>query len=132
MQRWILLAALSLSASLLSSRADCETLAELVKKEEGVEFDACALAPKPGVAGKDVYAVVPARFSQPGIWVTRMLLLVGVDEAKNVQGVLELALRDDVPPREVVSVTCRGSTLTIRLPRKSLIYTWTGKELRRK
>ena len=132
MQPWVLLSALFLSAALLPSRANCETLAELVKKEEGVELDVCVLAPKPGLAGKDVYVVVPARFPQPGIWVTRTLLLVGVDEAKNVQGVLELALRDDVPPREVVGVTCIGSALTVRLPRKSLTYTWTGRELRRK
>ena len=131
MQRRIVLAA-ALCITSFAPGARAETLTELVRKEEGVELGTCVLAPKPNIAGKNVYAVVPARFPQPGIWVTRTLLLVGVDEAKTVQGLLELALRHDVPPREVVSVSCKGAALTIRLPSKSLAYTWTGKELRRK
>jgi hypothetical protein len=109
-----------------------ETLAELVKKEEGIEFGPCALAPKPKLAGEAVHAVIPARFETPGIWVTRTLLLVGVDAQANVLGTLELKLADDVPPREVVKVTCAKDRLTIRLPRKNLSYAWTGTALRKR
>ncbi len=76
-------------------------------REEGVAFGACALTPKPALAGT-VHAVIPARFDKPGIWVTRTILLAGLDDAKNVQGVLELKIADDVPPREVISVICKG------------------------
>ena len=82
-------AAVMVCAGLIVSEARSETLAELVKKEEGVELGVCNLTPRPNVAGRDVYVVVPARFANPGIWVTRTLLFVGVDEAKTVTGVAE-------------------------------------------
>jgi hypothetical protein len=128
--RALLITALACFATVAAARA--ETLAELVKKEEGVDFGPCVLGPKPKLAGEAVHAVIPARFDTPGIWVTRTLLLVGVDAQKNVQGTLELKLSDDVPPRQVVSVTCAKDRLTIKLPRKSLPYAWTGTALRKR
>jgi hypothetical protein len=108
-----------------------ETLAELVKKEEGVDFGPCALSPKPKLAGEAMHAVIPARFDKPGIWVTRTLLLVGVDAGKNVQGTLELKLADDVSPRES-NVVCKKDHVTIRAFGKSFSYRWTGTALRRR
>jgi hypothetical protein len=110
--------------------ADSETLAELVKKEEGVDFGPCELTPKPKLAGEMVHAVIPARFDTPGIWVTRTLLLVGVDAGRNVQGMLELKLADDVSPRES-NVICKKDRVTIRTFGKALSYRWTGSALRR-
>jgi hypothetical protein len=102
--------------------AHAETLAD---------FGVCALTPQPKLAGETVHAVIPARFATPGIWVTRTLLLVGVDAQKTVQDVLELKLTDDVPPREA-GVTCGKDRLTIRTAKKKLIYTWTGSALRKR
>jgi hypothetical protein len=110
--------------------AHAETLADLVKKEEGVDLGLCALTPKPKLAGGTVHAVIPARFATPGIWVTRTLLLVGVDAQKNVQGTLELTLADDVPPREA-GVTCGKDRVTIKTAGKTLTYRWTGSALRK-
>ena len=125
-----------LCAGLIVSEARAETLAELVKKEEGVEFGVCNLTPRPNVAGKDVYVVVPARFANPGIWVTRTLLFVGVDDAKSVSGVAEATTLDDVAPREVISVVCSKSMVTVRMTDrmkpKTLAYTWDGKQLRKR
>ena len=113
--------------------AYAETLADLVSREEGVEFGPCALAPRPHVKGAAVHAVIPARFANPGIWITRTLLLVGVDGTGTVQDQMELRLMADVPPREVVSVRCSGNRLDIRLsPRASgkvLRHRWTGRRL---
>jgi hypothetical protein len=117
-------------ASLLQV-AHAETLAELVKKEEGVDFGPCVLSPRPKLAGDAVHAVIPARFDKPGIWVTRTLLLVGVDAQTNVQGTLELKLADDVGPREA-NVTCKNDRVTIRTFGKSLAYRWTGTALRKR
>lgn len=118
------------------SDARSETLAELVKKEEGVAFGVCNLTPRPNAAGKDVYAVVPARFPNPGIWVTRTLLFVGVDDAKNVTGIAEARTFEDVAPREVISIGCDKSTVTVRMTDrmkpKTLVYKWDGKQLRRR
>ena len=131
-----LTAVLTICAGLIASEARSETLAELVKKEEGVEFGVCNLTPRPNVAGKDVYAVVPARFANPGIWVTRTLLFVGVDDAKTVTGIAEATTLHDVAPREVISVVCSKSTVTVRMTDrmkpKTLTYAWDGKGLRRK
>ena len=113
--------------------ASAETLAELVSREEGVEFGPCALAPRPNVKGADIHAVIPARFATPGIWATRTLLLVGVDGTGTVQDQMELRLMADVPPREVLSVRCSGDRLDIRLSahasRKVLRHRWTGQRL---
>lgn len=114
----------------LSGSAHAESLDALVKREEGIAFGVCALTPKPALHS-EVHAVIPARFDTPGIWVTRTMLLVGVDEAKTVQGTLELKLVDDVPPREVVSVVCKANRLAIRLRGKTLSYTFDGKALRK-
>ena len=132
MRQTLLLAATVIGAGLVLSDARAETLSELVKKEEGVEFDGCALTPRPNVAGKDIYVVIPARFPNPAVWVTRTLLFVGVDEAKNVQGTVEIRTPDDVPPREVISVVCAKNEMTITIEFKTLFYIWDGKELRRK
>jgi hypothetical protein len=122
--------------ALIASEARSETLAELVKKEEGVELGVCNLTPRPKVDGKDVYVVVPARFDNPGIWVTRTLLFVGVDDAKNVAGIAEAKALHDVAPREVISVVCNKSTVTVRMTDrmkpKTLTYAWDGKQLRKK
>jgi hypothetical protein len=122
-------------AGLIASDARSEMLAELVKKEEGVAFGACNLTPRPSVAGKDVHVVVPARFANPGIWVTRTLLFVGVDDGKNVTGVAEATTLHDMAPREVIGVNCAKSTVTVRMTDrmkpKTLTYAWDGKQLRK-
>ena len=127
-------AAAIVCTGLIVSEARSETLAELVKKEEGVEFDICNLTPRPNVGGKDVYVVVPARFPNPGIWVTRTLLFVGVDDG-NVTGIAEATTLHDVAPREVISVVCSKSTVTVRMTDrmkpKTLSYAWDGKGLRK-
>jgi hypothetical protein len=128
MSPW-LVALAAVGASL--SVAHAETLADLVKTEEGVDLGVCLLTPKPKLAGEAVHAVIPARFATPGIWVTRTLLLVGVDAQKNVQGKLELKLADDVPPREA-SITCRKDRLIIRMRGKTLTHRWTGSALRKR
>jgi hypothetical protein len=129
-------AAVTICAGLIVSEAGAETLSELVKKEEGVEFGVCSLTPRPKVDGKDVYVVVPARFDNRGGWVTRTLLFVGVDDAKNVAGIAEAKTLHDVAPREVISVTCNKSTVTVRMTDrmkpKTLTYAWDGKQLRKK
>lgn len=123
------------SACLLAPNAGAETLAELVKKEEGVEFGVCTLTPPPAGAGKEIYAVIPARFPNPGLWVTRSLLFVAVDESKNVVAVTEARMLHDVPPREVVSISCNRNAVTIRLSSRmsprAMSYIWNGKELKR-
>ena len=111
--------------------AHAETLADLVRTEEGVDLGPCVLAPKPKLAGEAVHAVIPARFATPGIWVTRTLLLVGVDAQKNVQGTLELTLADDVPPRGT-NVACAKDRMTIRVGKTTLTYRWTGSALRKR
>ena len=90
MRQTLLLAATVIGAGLLLSDARAETLSELVKKEEGFEFGPCPITPRPNVTGKDIYVVTPARFADPAVWVARSILFVGVDEAKNVQGMLEV------------------------------------------
>jgi hypothetical protein len=129
-------AAVAICAALFASAARSETLADLVKKEEGVEFGVCNLTPRPNVGGKEVYVVVPARFPSPGIWLTRTLLFVGVDEGKNVSGVAEAKTLDDVGPREVISVTCNKNTVTVKMSNRmspaTLSYMWNGKDLSRK
>jgi hypothetical protein len=132
MRQKLLLAAAVIGAGLSFSDARAETLSELVKKEEGVEFDGCTLTPRPNVTGKDIHVVIPARFPDPAVWATRTLLFVGVDEAKNVQGMLEVRTPDDVPPREVISVVCEKNEMTITIEFKTLFYIWDGKELRRR
>jgi hypothetical protein len=130
-----LAAVVMICGGLIVSEAGAETLSELVKKEEGVEFGVCNLTPRPKVDGKDVYVVVPARFDNPGIWVTRTLLFVGVDDAKNVAGIAEAKTLHDVAPREVISVVCNKSAVTVRMTDrmkpKTLTYAWDGKQLRK-
>ena len=136
MRTRVVAVAVMICAGLIVSEARAETLAELVKKEEGVELGICNLTPRPNVAGKDVYVVVPARFANPGIWVTRTLLFVGVDEARTVTGIAEATTLHDVAPREVISVVCSKSTVTVRMTDrmkpKTLTYAWDGKGLRKK
>ena len=135
MQSSCTLAAAVISACLIAQAARAETLAELIKKEEGVEFGVCNLVPRPNTISKDIYLIVPARFPSPGIWVTRSILLVGVDEGRNVVAMTELKTLDDVPPREVVSVSCNKNAITIRMSNRmspsTLSYVWNGKELKR-
>jgi len=131
MRQKLLLAAV-IGVGLCLSDARAETLSELVKKEEGVEFDGCALTPRPNVTGKDIYVVIPARFPNPAVWATRTILFVGVDEARNVQGMVEVKAPDDVPPREVISVVCDKNAMTITIEFKTLFYTWDGKELKKR
>ena len=113
--------------------ASAETLAALVSREQGVDFGPCVLAPPPDVKGEAVHAVIPARFEHPGIWITRTLLLVGVDGSGTVQGQMELRLAADVPPREVLRVRCSGDRLDVHLSRqasgKVLRHRWTGRRL---
>jgi hypothetical protein len=128
----LLLAGTVIGVGLLVSDARAETLSELVKKEEGVEMGECALTPRPNVTGKEVYIVFPARFADPAVWVTRTILFVGVDEGKNVQGILEVTTPDDVPPREVISAFCQKNALAIEISFMRLSYIWDGKELKRR
>jgi hypothetical protein len=135
MQSNCLGAAVVIFACLVAQEARTETLAELVKKEEGIEFGVCNLLPRPTTTGKEIYLVVPARFPSPGIWVTRSILLVGVDEGRNVVAMTEVKTLDDVPPREVVSVSCNKNAITIRMSNRmkpsTLSYVWNGNELKR-
>ena len=131
MRQQLLFTVVLLGAGLFLSDVHAKTLSELVKKEEGVEFDRCMLTPRPNVTGKDIHVVIPARFPDPAVWATRTLLFVGVDEARNVQGMLEVRTPDDVPPREVISVVCEKNEMTITIEFKTLFYIWDGKELRR-
>lgn len=128
-------AAVVICACLVAQGARSETLAELVKKEEGIEFGVCNLLPKPDTMGKDIYLVVPARFPNPGIWVTRSILLVGVDDGRNVVATTEVKTLDDIPPREVVSVSCNKNVMTIRMSNRmspsTRSYVWNGTELKR-
>ena len=128
-------AALVVSVCLFAPDVHAETLAELVKKEQGFEFGVCNLTPRPNMAGKEIYLVVPARFANPGIWVTRSILLVGVDESKNVVALMEAKTLHDVPPREVVSVSCNKNVMTVRMSNRmspsTLSYVWNGRELKR-
>ena len=48
-----------------------ETIAELVSREDGVDFGRCELTPRPHLRGAVVHAVIPAWFEKPGIWSTR-------------------------------------------------------------
>ena len=127
--------AIAVSACLLAPNVGAETLAELVKKEEGVEFGLCNLTPPPSSAGKEIYAVIPARFANPGLWVTRSILFVAVDEANNVVAVTEAKSLHDIPPREVVSISCNRNAITIRMSKRmspsTLSYVWNGKVLTR-
>lgn len=127
-------AAVAISAAMSTSVARSETLDELVKKEEGIELGLCNLTPRPDVKGKDVYVVVPARFPSPGIWVTRSILFVGVDDGKNVAGVVEAKTLHDTSPREVISVTCKNNAITIKMSNRmrpaTLSYVWDGKGLK--
>lgn len=120
---------------LFPSAVFAESLSDLVKKEEGIEFGVCNLTPRPNVGGKDVHVVVSARFPNPGIWITRTLLFVGVDDGKTVTGIAEATTLHDVAPREVISVTCSRSTVTVRMTDrmkpKTLTYAWDGKGLRK-
>lgn len=132
---------LSLKAGLLASMlvtlhpftAHATTYEELVAQEEGVDFGECQLTPKPNIAGEKVMLMVPARFEDPAFWVTRSLLLVGINSDKSVQGQLELKMTQPVSPREVISVECKGSRVTISVPGKAspkvLSYQWTGTQL---
>ena len=135
MQSNFIWAAVVICACLVAQDARTETLAELVKKEEGIEFGVCNLQPRPNTAGKEIYLVVPARFPSPGIWVTRSILLVGVDEGRNVVAMTEVKTLDDVPPREVVSVSCNRNVITIRMSSRmspsTRSYVWNGNELKR-
>jgi len=131
MSRTFALASLVLAMMIPVARA--ETLADLVSREAGVDFGRCELTPPPSMKGSAIHAVIPARFQVPGIWMTRSLLLVGVDERGTVQDEQELKLVREVPPREVVRVRCSGGRLQVRLsPRasgKTLTHHWTGTQL---
>jgi len=106
---------------------------ELVAREEGVDFGECQLTPRPSIAGEKIMLMIPARFEDPAFWVTRSLLLVGVNADKSVQGQLELKMTKPVSPREVISVECKGSLVTISVPGKAsakvISYQWTGTQL---
>lgn len=119
----------------LAAEARAETLAELVKREEGIELGPCTLAPRPDVAGETIHLVVPARFETPGIWLTRSILFVGVDASGTVAGVAEAKALHDIAPREVISATCSKDRLAIRMSNRmspaTLSYVWTGKALTR-
>jgi len=110
-----------------------ETIAELVSREDGVDLGRCELTPSPHLRGAVVHAVIPAWFEKPGIWSTRSLLLVGVDDSGTVQQQRKLRLGASVPPREVVSINCSGSRLDVRLSRqasgRTLAHRWTGTQL---
>ncbi|HEY8565654.1 MAG TPA: hypothetical protein VIL65_09155 [Beijerinckiaceae bacterium] len=114
--------------------ASAETLTALVQREEGVDAGPCNLSPRPDLAGARVHAVVPARFDHPGIWSTRILLLVGVDGAGNVEAERALTLAAQVPPREIVSVTCKEGRVTIQQSGWAGggrdVYAWTGRALK--
>jgi hypothetical protein len=113
--------------------AHATTYEELVAKEEGVDFGECQLTPKPNLAGEKVMLMVPARFEDPAVWVTRSLLLVGINSDNSVQGQLELKMKEPVPPREVISIECKGSLVTISVSGKAspkvISYQWTGAQL---
>lgn len=112
-----------------STPGQSETLNALVAREAGVPLGRCVLSPAPVLGGK-VHAVIPARFENPAIWTTRTLLLVGVDEDTSVNGQLELALSELVPPRDVVSLRCVGRRLDLRLPHTTLSFEWDGHALK--
>ena len=116
----------------LSHGAGAETLDGLVAREEGVALGPCRLDPPPTMPGGSVHAVVPARFETPAVWATRSLLLVGVDTAGAVQGVVELTLPRPVFPRDVIGIRCSGDRLTIRVPTGTTSYRWDGRVLRLK
>jgi hypothetical protein len=113
--------------------AHATTYEELVAKEEGVDFGECQLTPKPNIAGEKIMIMVPARFEDPAVWVTRSLLLVGINSDNSVQGQLELKMKEPVPPKEVISLECKGSLVTISVPGKAspkaTSYQWTGAQL---
>ncbi len=120
----ILLAALPVRA---------ETLAELVAKEEGVDFGECILTPKPEIPGEKIVAVLPARFPEPSSWQTYELLLVGVN-GEAVQKSVALKLKDGINPREA-QVLCKKDVVTLtELSRNSKPkvrrYRWDGKKLK--
>lgn len=128
--------AISLSCVLLlvlGEAALAETLVELTKRVEGIEFGRCELLPRPDLKGTAIYAVIPARFDVPGTWLTRSLLLVGTDHAGIVQGAQELKLASKVPLREVLKVHCSGNRLEVRLSRqasgRTLVHRWNGRVL---
>jgi hypothetical protein len=135
MRSGYILTALATAASLFASPAAAGTLEELVKEEEGIELGVCNLTPRPNVAGKEIHVVIPARFPSPGIWITRSVLFVGVDESKTVMGVAEAKALHDLSPREVISVSCNRNRITIRQSNRmapaTVSYVWTGKELKR-
>jgi hypothetical protein len=122
------LVALALLAAATVARA--ETLDELVKREEGVAFGACALTPKPALPG-EVHVVIPARFETPGIWVTRTILLIALDDAKAIGGTLALKVADGIPPRQVISVACKGNRMTVRITDRTLTYAFDGRALKK-
>lgn len=118
----------------LGKPALAETLAQLTKREEGIDFGRCELRPRPELKGTAIHAVIPARFEVPGVWSTRSLLLVGTDDAGVVQDFRELKLASKVPPREVLRVNCSGKRLELRLSRqasgRTLVHRWNGYALR--
>lgn len=136
MQSILVWATVAVCAGLFAPDVRAETLADLVRKEEGVELGVCNLTPRPNVGGKEVYVVVPARFPNAGHWVTRTLLFVGVDEGKNVSGMAEANTLHDVGPREVISVTCNKNMVTVKMTNRmspaTLSYIWDGKDLKRR
>ena len=132
MTQFLVLASLVLGMT-MPCVAWSETIADLVSREDGVDFGRCELTPRPHLRGAVVHAVIPAWFEKPGIWSTRSLLLVGVDDSGTVQQQRKLRLGASVPPREVVSINCSGSRLDVRLSRqasgRTLAHRWTGTQL---
>ena len=118
----------------LTQATFAETFAELTKREEGIALGRCELLPRPDLKGMAIHAVIPARFEVPGIWSTRRLLLVGIDEAGTVLGSKELQLGMKVPPREVLKVHCSENRLELRMSpqasRRTLVHRWDGRDLR--
>jgi len=108
------------------------TLDELVAKEEGVQFGACDLTPRPSLQGDRVVAVIPARFDDPVVWVTKDFWLIGV-RGEEVVDRIELKLSTAFSPREV-NLDCASDRVTVtELSRgtkpKRHVFLWDGGQL---
>lgn len=106
------------------------TLKELVAAEESTDFGVCELVPKPKIDGKEIHAILPARFPDPVVWQTYTLILAGVT-GDDVVATKELTLPDGFNPRQS-NLRCNKSTVTISQKGKKRRYRWDGEKLSRK
>lgn len=115
-------------------------LSDLAKKEEGVAFEVECKLKGLDLPGRLSAVVVTARFPDSVVWATDTLLLVSMNDKKDIVKTHELKIKPSkkwnalVFPKEVIGVTCKSERIEILEAKKKgkpnkKVFKWDGKNL---